>query len=403
MTEFLVKYFVKDYESVERVSVRTAYGVMASVVGIICNVLLFGVKVAVGMFLHSISVMADGFNNLADAGSSVISFMGVRMASKPADEEHPFGHGRMEYIAALVVAFLVIEVGFSFFKDAIAKIREPQMLKFQFASVVVLLISIGVKLWLGLFNQKLGERIDSKVMMAVFADSMSDVVATASTILSIVVFGITGWNIDGFVGLGVALVVMWSGIGIVKDTLEPLLGEATSAEDYQKIRAFVEKNQGIVGTHDLIVHNYGPGRSMASIHAEVPNNVDIEASHEIIDRIERDAKKELGIFLVVHMDPIEMENERVLAIRKEAEEVLAKIDEKASLHDLRVVEGKQQVNIIFDLVVPRAYTNERQREINRQMIHKMQEIDGRYRMVITMEHSFISESENVSAETDNGK
>ena len=403
MTEFLVKYFVKDYESVERVSVRTAYGVMASVVGIICNVLLFGVKVAVGMFLHSISVMADGFNNLADAGSSVISFMGVRMASKPADEEHPFGHGRMEYIAALVVAFLVIEVGFSFFKDAIAKIREPQMLKFQFASVVVLLISIGVKLWLGLFNQKLGERIGSKVMMAVFADSMSDVVATASTILSIVVFGITGWNIDGFVGLGVALVVMWSGIGIVKDTLEPLLGEATSAEDYQKIRAFVEKNQGIVGTHDLIVHNYGPGRSMASIHAEVPNNVDIEASHEIIDRIERDAKKELGIFLVVHMDPIEMENERVLAIRKEAEEVLAKIDEKASLHDLRVVEGKQQVNIIFDLVVPRAYTNERQREINRQMIHKMQEIDGRYRMVITMEHSFISESENVSAETDNGK
>lgn len=390
MTNFLVKHLIKNYEDVDQISVRTAYGVMASIVGILCNVLLFGVKLSVGLVLHSISVMADGFNNLSDAGSSVISFMGVKLASKPADDEHPFGHGRMEYVAALIVSFLVIEVGFTFLKDAIAKIREPEILKFSAISVVILLLSIGVKLWLGLFNRKLGEKINSQVMMAVFTDSVGDVIATSATILSIVVYGITGRNIDGFVGLGVALVVMWAGIGIARDTLEPLLGEATSAEDYEKLKTFVEKYDGIVGTHDMIVHNYGPGRSMASIHAEVPNNVNIEESHEIIDRIEREAKNQLGIFLVVHMDPIEMKNEQVLQIRKITEETLVGIDENASLHDLRVVEGKEQINIIFDVIVPRNYTKEQKRDLNLRMNQKMKEVDARYALVITMEHSYIA-------------
>lgn len=394
MTDFLVKHFIKDYEDVTKVSVRTAYGVMASIVGILCNVLLFGVKLAVGFVLNSISVMADGFNNLADAGSSIISFMGVKLASKPADDEHPFGHGRMEYIAALVVAFLVIEVGFTFFKDAFAKIRNPEMLNFQIISIVILLLSIGVKLWLGLFNRKLGEKINSKVMMAVFADSMGDVIATSATILSIVVFGVTGLNIDGFVGLGVALVVMWAGVGIAKDTLEPLLGEATSAEDYAKIKNFVESYDGVVGTHDMIVHNYGPGRSMASIHAEVPNNVDIETSHEVIDRIERDAKHKLDLFLVVHMDPIEMSDEKIIGIRKQTEDALHGLDPNASLHDLRVVEGKDQINIIFDMIVPRDYTKEQKKDLMQQLIQKMKEIDERYALVVTIEHSYVMEEEN---------
>ena len=289
MTEFLVKHFVKDYEKVEKVSVRTAYGVLASIVGIFCNVFLFIVKFVVGIVLHSVSVTADAFNNLSDAGSSVISFVGVKMAGKPADEDHPFGHGRVEYIAALVVAFLVLEVGFTFLKDSLAKIRMPEELNFQLLSVIILLLSIGVKLWLGIFNRKLGRKIDSKVMMAVFTDSMGDVITTGATILSLVFFKVTGINIDGFVGVGVALVVMWAGVGIAKDTLEPLIGEGVDPELYDKIRKFVENYEGIEGTHDLIVHNYGPNRSMASIHAEVPNNVSIEESHEIIDRIERDA------------------------------------------------------------------------------------------------------------------
>lgn len=298
MTQFLIEHFVKDYEDVEKISVRTAYGVLASIVGIFCNVFLFAVKFTIGVIAHSVSVMADAFNNLSDAGSSIISFIGVKMAEKPADRDHPFGHGRIEYIAALVVSFLILEVGFTFLKDSIGKIRTPEMLNFQIASVIILILSIGVKLWLGLFNKRLGEKINSKVMMAVFADSMGDVITTGATILSLIIFRITGWNIDGVVGIGVALVVMWAGVGIAKDTLEPLIGEAIDPQVYDQIKAFVEKYDGIVGTHDLIVHNYGPGRSMASIHAEVPNDVDIEKSHEIIDRIERDAKQTLGLFLV---------------------------------------------------------------------------------------------------------
>lgn len=243
MTDFLVKLFVKDNKDVEKVSVRTAYGVLASGVGIFCNVFLFLAKLAIGLVLHSVSVTADAFNNLSDAGSSVIGLVGVKMAEKPADEEHPFGHGRMEYIAALVVAFLVIEVGFTFFKDSIGKIRHPEMLKFQAVSVVILILSVGVKLWMGMFNRKLGRRIDSQVMLATAADSLGDVITTTATIVSIVFWKITGINIDGFVGLGVSLVVMWAGIGIAKDTLEPLLGEAVSAEEYRNVKHFVEKDR----------------------------------------------------------------------------------------------------------------------------------------------------------------
>uniref|UniRef100_UPI0025A283ED cation diffusion facilitator family transporter n=1 Tax=Sporofaciens musculi TaxID=2681861 RepID=UPI0025A283ED len=315
MTEFLVRSFVKDHTEIERVSVRTAYGVLASVVGILCNVLLFVVKCAVGYLLHSISVMADAFNNLSDAGSSVIGLVGVKMASKPADRAHPFGHGRIEYIAALIVAFLVMEVGFSFLKDAVGKIRQPEELKFQAVSVIVLVLSVGVKLWLGFFNRRLGQRIDSKVMMATAADAMGDVITTTATIASLLFFRMTGVNIDGIVGLGVSLVVMWAGVGIAKDTLEPLIGKAVEPKEYARITDFVEGYEGVLGSHDLIVHNYGPGRSMASIHAEVPNDVDIEVSHEIIDRIEREAARKLGIFLVIHMDPVAVRDDRVASVR----------------------------------------------------------------------------------------
>ena len=391
MTEFLVTHFIKNHEAVEKVSVRTAYGVLASVVGIFCNVFLFGMKLILGLVLHSVSVTADAFNNLSDAGSSIISFIGVKMAEKPADEEHPFGHGRMEYIAAMIVAFLVMEVGFTFLKDSFSKIWHPETLHFQAISIAILLLSIGVKLWLGVFNRKLGEKIQSKVMMAVFADSMGDVITTSATILSLIVYGLTGVNIDAFVGLGVALVVMWAGFSIAKDTLEPLIGEAVDPEIYEKIKKYVEKYEGIVGTHDLIVHNYGPNRSMASIHAEVPNNVDIETSHEVIDRIERDAVEELGIFLVVHMDPIETKNPEVLQIREDAYQVMKETDPACSLHDFRVVHGKDRINLIFDMVVPREYDEEKKNDVKARFCDTMKQKDGRYEFVITMEHSFVAE------------
>ena len=388
MTEFLVRHFVKNHEDVEKVSVRTAYGVLASVVGIFCNVLLFVVKGAVGFFLHSVSVMADAFNNLSDAGSSIVGLVGVRMASKPADEEHPFGHGRIEYIAALVVSFLVLQVGFTFFKDSIRKIQNPEELKFQAVSVIILVLSIGVKLWMGMFNKKLGKKIDSKVMMATATDAMGDVVTTTATIASVLFFKITGINIDGIVGIGVSLVVMWAGIGIAKDTLEPLIGEAVAPEEYVRISRFVEKYEGIVGSHDLIVHNYGPGRSMASIHAEVPNDVDIEVSHEIIDRIERDAAKRLGIFLVIHMDPVETKDAHVLEVRHQVEQILDAVDFRVSIHDFRMVDGKEQINLIFDMVVPFEYST--QNELKMTLRKLLQMADKRYQCVITIERSYVA-------------
>ena len=390
MTEFLVKHFVKDYKDVEKVSVRTAYGVLASIVGIFCNVFLFAVKFAVGLVLGSVSVTADAFNNLSDAGSSVIGFVGVKMAEKPADADHPFGHGRMEYIAALVVSFLVIEVGFTFLKDSVGRIRTPEAMSFSAVSVFILLLSIAVKLWLGLFNRKLGERIDSKVMKAVFTDAMGDVVTTGATILSLVFFGATGVNIPE--GAGVALVVMWAGVGIARDTLEPLIGEAIDPEEYEKIKTFVESYDGIEGTHDLIVHNYGPGRSMASIHAEVPNNVDIERSHEIIDRIERDAGKNLGIFLVIHMDPIETRDESVLRIRQKTEEILGKLDPACSLHDFRVVPGEGQTNLIFDMVIPIEYDEKMRKELPQRLAEQVKEIDPRYQCVITVDYDYVAKT-----------
>ena len=391
MTEFLIRHFVKDYEEVEKVSVRTAYGMLSGIVGIFCNVILFLTKLIVGLVLNSVSVTADAFNNLSDAGSSVISFVGVRMAGKPADKDHPFGHGRIEYIAALIVSFLVLEVGFTFLKDSVGKILHPEQLKFLPVSVLILCLSIAVKLWLGLFNKKLGEKIDSQVMKAVFTDSMGDVI---TTIFSILFFAATGINMDGFVGLGVALVVMWAGFGIAKDTLNTLIGEPVSPEVYEKIKKFVESYDGIEGVHDLIVHNYGPGRSMASIHAEVPNDQEFEKSHEIIDRVERDAAKELGMMLVIHMDPVEMKDEKVIRIRKKTEHLLKELDPACSIHDFRVVWGAERINLIFDMVIPIEYDEKRRNDLPLQLMERLKGVDSRYESVITVDYDYVAKTED---------
>lgn len=392
MIDLLVKKFVKDYEHTENAQVRTSYGVLASMVGIFCNVLLFAGKLTVGLVMNSISVMADAFNNLSDAASSIIGFVGVKMASKPADEDHPFGHGRIEYIAALIVSFLVIQVGLSFLKSAFGKIREPEDLTFSLISILVLLASIGVKLWLGYFNRKLGKRINSSVMMATAADAMGDVVTTSATVASILFCHFTSINIDGYVGVIVALIVMWAGFGIAKDTLEPLIGEAVDPEVYRQITEFVEKYDGILGSHDLIVHNYGPTRSLASIHAEVPNNVDIETSHEIIDRIERDAARELGIFLVIHMDPVETSNERVTAVKESVSAVLKELDPRLSLHDFRMVDGEHQINLIFDVVAPHAYQPAEMKKLSEEISAQVKKLDARYECVLTIEKSYVAEA-----------
>ncbi len=391
MVEFLVHRFVKNYKHTENTKVREAYGVLGSIVGIFCNVLLFACKLAAGLWANSISVMADAFNNLSDAASSVIGFIGVKMASKPADRDHPFGHGRIEYIAALIVSFLVIEVGLTFLKSAFGKIRDPEEISFQIFSLAILLGSVAVKLWMAYFNRKLGRRINSKVMLATATDALGDVVTTSATIASIIIFRFTGINIDGYVGVVVALIVMWAGISIAKDTLEPLIGEPASREVYAEITNLVEEYDGIMGTHDLIVHNYGPTRSMASIHAEVPNDVDIQVSHEIIDRIERDVAKKLGIFLVIHMDPVETKNEHVTRTRQQVEEIVSQSDPDLSIHDFRMVDGTNQINLIFDLVVPYEYNEEKQNQIQLKIMEELQKADPRYQCVITIEKGYVAD------------
>ncbi|MGN0251764.1 MAG: cation diffusion facilitator family transporter [Oliverpabstia sp.] len=391
MTEFLVRKFVKNYDDTESTSVRTSYGVLSSMVGIFCNVLLCAAKISIGALMHSISVMADGINNLSDAASSIIGYAGVKMAEKPADEEHPFGHGRMEYIAALVVAFLVIEVGFSFLKTSIGKLKNPEDITFEWIPFLILLLSIGVKLWMAAFNRKLGKRIDSKVMLATAADSMGDVITTSATVISILVCSFTGYNIDAIAGVLVSLVVMWAGVGIAKDTLEPLIGQAPDPELANRLREEVESYEGIVGTHDLIIHNYGPNRSMASIHAEVPRDVDIEVSHEIIDCIEREVSKKMGIFLVIHMDPVEIRDERVLSVKETLQNVLEEIDSEIKFHDFRIVRGEKRINLIFDVVVPFSYNERKQKDLEKQISQKMMERDARFCCVIMVEKSFIQQ------------
>ena len=391
MTELLVRKFVKNYQNTDDSRVRTDYGVLTSVVGILCNVLLFAGKLAVGMVMRSVSVMADAFNNLSDAASSVIGFVGVKMAGKPADREHPFGHGRIEYIAALVVAFLVIQVGLTFFKSSLDKIRHPEDLSFDLVSMLILTASVAVKLWLGRFNKALGKRINSSVMQAAAADALGDVVTTLATMGSILFFHFTQINIDGFVGLLVSLVVMLAGIGIARYTLEPLIGQPVDPKLYREISEFVESYDGILGSHDLIVHNYGPTRSLASIHAEVPNDVDIETSHEIIDRIERDAARKLGIFLVIHMDPVAVRDERVTELKEQVTAELKKIDERLSLHDFRIVDGEQQINLIFDVVVPHSYSDKDMTQLHLDIVEKVSGLDPRYQCVVTLENGYIAE------------
>ena len=391
MTELLVRLFIKDSSRVEVQRVRTRYGILASIVGMVCNIILFGIKLTVGLVINSISVMADAFNNLSDAASSVISFIGVKLAERPADKEHPFGHGRFEYIAALAVSFLILQVGFTLFKSSFTKVLNPEEISFNPVLTGILCISVFIKVWLMFFNRKLGKRINSSVMMATAADSLGDVMVTTATVLSTIIAGLTGWKIDGYMGLVVSVFVMIAGFKIAKDTLEPLLGQAIDREVYEKLTNMVESYEDIVGTHDLIIHSYGPSHRMATIHAEVPNNIDFEKAHETIDRIERDVLQKLDIFLVIHMDPIEVNDSMILEKRDMVIRVIAELESKADIHDFRIVMGELQINLIFDLVIPYSYTKEKEQMLLHRIVEEVRKQDSRYNCVITPERSYVAE------------
>lgn len=389
MTEFLVRRFVKNYNDVKSAKVRTTYGLLASVVGIICNLILFVIKLLIGLFLNSISVTADAFNNLSDATSSIVGFVGTKLANRPPDEEHPFGHGRYEYLAALIVAFLVLEVGLTCLKSAFSKIVHPEPIEYQLILVIILGISVLLKVWLGLFNRKLGKRIDSSIMKATSADAFGDVGITSATIVSVLVGRFAGINIDGYIGLVVSVFVLLSGVNILKETIQPLIGVAVSVEDYERITNFVEKHEGIAGSHDLILHNYGPSNIMATIHAEVPDSSTMEQAHDIIDQIERDAKEELGIFLVIHMDPVAINDEEAIEARKIVIDELGKLDKNGTIHDFRIIKGEEESKLIFDLVVPHNYSVKQENELVDRLKENVHSVSEHYVCLITLEHSYI--------------
>jgi len=391
LTELLVKLFIKNYDNIQDQRVRTSYGVLSGLVGIVCNFILFIVKLTVGLLIKSVSVMADAFNNLSDAASSVIGFIGVKLAGRPADKEHPFGHGRLEYIAALAVSFVIIQVSFSLFKNSFKKIFNPEEIIFNPILIGILVLSIFIKVWLMLFNRKLGKRIKSSVLLATAADSLSDILVTSATVVSAIISGLWGLKIDGYMGLVVSVFVFVAGLKIAKDTLEPLLGQAVDREVYKSISELVDSYPHIVGSHDLIIHSYGPSHRMATIHVEVPNDINIEEMHEIIDRIERDVLEKMGIFLVIHMDPVEMNDVLVLEKRELVTNIIRKLDERASIHDFRVVKTEFQINLIFDLEVPFSCTPEEKERLLTGIVEEVRKHDSRLNCVITLENSYIAE------------
>ena len=384
-TKTLISRFVRDFENTASPVVRTAYGKLAGIVGLSCNILLFLLKLLAGVLSGSVAIVADAFNNLSDAGSSVVTLVGFRLAGSPPDAEHPFGHGRVEYLSALTVAALIMLAGFELAGSALDKILTPTPSAFSWLTVAILVVSIAVKLWMARFNYTTGKRIHSNALLAAATDSRNDVICTAVVLVSSVIAHFTALQIDGYVGLAVSVFVMWSGFSVLKETLSPLLGESPDPELVEEIRRIVLENKGIVGIHDLIVHNYGPGRCIASLHAEVPAHGDILHSHELIDAVERRLVRELNITACIHMDPVDTQDEQVRELRVLTETVLGDIDPTLSLHDFRLVRGEQRINVIFDVVVPFGFTKvDLQAEIER----RLQMIDKRLYVVLTVEHSY---------------
>ena len=391
MTGLFVRLFIKNNTNTEDPDVRTAYGAMAALVGIVCNLLLFAAKTSIGLFIHSISVVADAINNLSDAGSSVISFVGVQLAKKPADREHPFGHGRMEYVTALVIAFLVMHVGTTLFGQAIGKILHPERVLFAPWLVGILVLSILLKLWLFYFNRRLGRLINSGIMKATSADSLNDVLITSVTVLSIFVGEWTGLAVDGWMGLLVSLFVIFSGFQIAREALVPLLGTAADRDLFEKITSMVESYNGIVGSHDFVAHSYGPNQTMAMIDVEVPNDSDINEIHEIVDRIERDVLRDTGVFLVIHTDPVEMSDRRYLWCKRLATDVVGQLAPEAAIHDFRVEESGELSILSFDLVVPHSYSEEEEAALAGKIREKIRKADARCNCEIHIEHGFVAE------------
>ena len=387
MTDWLVRHLVRDWESTEDPAVRERYGILAGGVGIALNLLLSLGKLFAGMLTGSIAVTADAFNNLSDAGSSVVTLVGFKLAGQKADAGHPFGHGRAEYLAGLLVSLMILLVGVELGKTSIEKILHPEAVDFSLVSVAILAASILVKLWMGRFNQSLGKRIGSAAMAATAADSLSDVAATSAVLAGTLIGHFAQVSVDGWFGAAVAVFILRAGWGAARDTIDPLLGSAPDPELVRRLRELVLSHPEVSGMHDLVIHDYGPGRRLCSFHAEVPQDADILETHDAIDHIEREIRDTYGIETTVHMDPIATQDEQVNELRNRVADLAQAVEPGMTIHDFRLVRGPTHTNVIFDAVVP-VGSRSGDQELRERLARAIKALDPAYEAVIQLDRAY---------------
>ena len=388
MIGFLAKHLIRDYQNVGAPEVRRAYGVLCGAVGIVINLLLFALKLLAGTLAGSVAITADAFNNLSDAGASIVTLLGFRLAGQKPDPEHPFGHGRLEYISGLIVSLVILLMGFELLRDAVGAILHPEAVECSALTVSILLISICAKCYMYCYNHGVGKKLNAAAMQATAADSLSDCAATTAVLLATLAGHFLHWQIDGWCGLVVSLLILWAGFQAAKDTLSPLLGQPPTEEFVQQIHDIVMANKSICGIHDLVVHDYGPGRVMISLHAEVPAHGDILALHDEIDNVEKELHDRLGCEAVIHMDPIVTNDETVNAEHEKIAALVRGIDENISIHDFRMVTGPTHTNVIFDAVVPYSCKMS-DREAEEKIKQAVHGLDPRYFAVVQIDKSYV--------------
>ena len=384
MTNFLLRLFVRDHQNTKDPTVRAKIGSLSGFVGIACNLLLFAGKIIVGTLTGSMSITADAMNNLTDASSSIVTLIGFRLAQKPADEDHPYGHARFEYLSGLAVAAMIIVIGFELAKGSVEKIIHPTPVEYSVVAMLVLAASIAVKLWLSLFNSTLGKRISSTALLATAADSRNDVLATGVVLLAALVQYFTKWQIDAVLGLGVALFILWSGWNLIRETISPLLGEAASPELRELIVDYISEQPHVLGFHDLMVHDYGPGQRFASLHVEMDMRDDPLYCHELIDDMERECLRSHNIHLVIHYDPVVTDDPELNEMRERVARFFMEKDERMTIHDFRMVRGTGHTNLIFDVAMP-ANLRGQEKALKKELEARLRTDDIIYYTVITFD------------------
>lgn len=388
MIELLAKKYIKDYQDYENEKVRNAYGSLTSLVGIMNNIVLFGLKFIAGSLAHSVSITADAINNLSDAGSSIISLISFKLSSKPADAKHPYGHARYECIASMVVACLIMMLGWNLLLESIDKVIHPDEIEFSWISCIILIASILVKGWMYFYNHKYGKLVSSSMMEATATDSLSDAMSTSAVLASSIISPLIHFNLDGYMGMVVAILILFAGFGIVRSALDELLGKAPDIELVHELEAKIMAYDDVLGIHDLMIHDYGAHKTFGSVHVEVDASKDVMLLHDMIDNIERAIYLDMGIHLVIHMDPINLKDPLTAYLKEVFVQFLSEIHQELSLHDFRIVSGNTHTNIIFDILVPYSVKKNNE-DILKELNEKVAQLDGVYYLVITFDRAFV--------------